>query len=88
MTRQRGLPLWPRGEIVLATPGAACLLCAYQVLEVVLGNGFEGSAYTVCSWRYSNPPEEHGGAGAGTLPCFLCSADCPLAKTTGSVSVA
>ncbi|KAG5177013.1 DNA topoisomerase, partial [Tribonema minus] len=83
-TCRRGLPLPHRGEIALATPGVACPLCAYEVLEVRPGNGFEGNAYTICPWCYNNPPEEHGGAGVGTFPCFLCSADCPLAKKTGS----
>jgi DNA topoisomerase-3 len=69
----------PRGNIRPKTqdenggPAVKCPICAYQVIQILRGEGYTGNGYHVCPRCFSDPPAEHGGAAnGGEFKCFKC----------------
>lgn len=78
----------PRGTY---TPkNDTCPLCGFGVVEVLSP---QKKSYTFCPSCYSKPPAgalgdiESGGFGGGTMPCFMCTADCKYAGKRGGGKV-
>eukprot|EP01124_Arcella_intermedia_P015794 TRINITY_DN22374_c0_g1_i1.p1 TRINITY_DN22374_c0_g1~~TRINITY_DN22374_c0_g1_i1.p1 ORF type:complete len:584 (+),score=182.22 TRINITY_DN22374_c0_g1_i1:119-1753(+) len=63
----------------ITTIDQECPLCSFQVLSIT---STKDKKYNICPYCYNNPPQDI--ENSNSMPCFKCTANCPLAGGTGA----